>query len=293
MLKLRHLYPKELLMHWQNTKQTEAEMAMTAMIQGVTEEGECLTIGHDAAYVMSWKTLKKMMTDKYCPRGEIKKLEIELWNLKVKGTDVESYNQRFQELTLMYGRMYPKESDEVEKMQLSLELNRWIKRFVLWLNVKLKMKGSLRTFQGTIKTNSGLSRGIMWHGPILQGLGKRNRTEDLNLCAYKCFSIIIDSVAPNVHFKSNFLKLKNKNQGNQAGNGNVVARAYAVGAIGTNPNSNVVTGTFLLNNCYALILFDTGSNRSFVSTAFSSLIDIIPTTLGHGYGVVLADGKIL
>nr|GEX00854.1 putative mitochondrial protein [Tanacetum cinerariifolium] len=33
--------------------------------------------------------LKKMMTDKYCPRGEIKKLGIKMWNLKVKGTDVE------------------------------------------------------------------------------------------------------------------------------------------------------------------------------------------------------------
>ncbi|GJX99960.1 hypothetical protein Tco_0356979 [Tanacetum coccineum] len=36
------------------------------------------TIGHDVAYAMTWKALKKMMTDKYCPRGEIKKLEIEL-----------------------------------------------------------------------------------------------------------------------------------------------------------------------------------------------------------------------
>ncbi|GKA07743.1 reverse transcriptase domain-containing protein [Tanacetum coccineum] len=61
------------------------------------------------------KTLKKMMTDKYCPRGKIKKLEIELWNLKVKGNDMESYNQRFQELALMCGRMFPEESDEVEK----------------------------------------------------------------------------------------------------------------------------------------------------------------------------------
>ncbi|GJV08140.1 reverse transcriptase domain-containing protein [Tanacetum coccineum] len=73
------------------------------------------TVGHDVAYAMTWKTLKKMMTDKYCPRGEIKKLEIELWNLKVKGTDVESYNQRFQELALMCGRMFPKDSNEVEK----------------------------------------------------------------------------------------------------------------------------------------------------------------------------------
>ncbi|GKD76835.1 hypothetical protein Tco_1339456 [Tanacetum coccineum] len=45
----------------------------------------------------------------------IKKLEIELWNLKVKGTDVESYNQHFQELALMCRRMFPEESDEIEK----------------------------------------------------------------------------------------------------------------------------------------------------------------------------------
>ncbi|GKC24879.1 hypothetical protein Tco_1027029 [Tanacetum coccineum] len=61
------------------------------------------------------KTLMKMLTDKYCPRGEIKKLEIEIWNLKVKGTDVTSYTQPFQELALMCGRMFPEESDQVKK----------------------------------------------------------------------------------------------------------------------------------------------------------------------------------
>ncbi|GKD93936.1 hypothetical protein Tco_1373773 [Tanacetum coccineum] len=48
------------------------------------------TVGHNAAYGMPWKTLMKMITDKYCPRGEIKKLEIEIWNLKVKGANVGS-----------------------------------------------------------------------------------------------------------------------------------------------------------------------------------------------------------
>nr|GEX45113.1 hypothetical protein [Tanacetum cinerariifolium] len=73
------------------------------------------TVSHEAAYGMTWKTLKKMMTDKYSPRGEIKKLEIKLWNLKVKGTDVVSYTQRFQELALMCGRMFPKEYGEIKK----------------------------------------------------------------------------------------------------------------------------------------------------------------------------------
>ncbi|GKB21695.1 putative reverse transcriptase domain-containing protein [Tanacetum coccineum] len=73
------------------------------------------TIGHDVAYAMTWKNLKKKMTDKYCPRGKVKKLEGEMWNLKVKGTDLVSYNQRFQELALMYARMFPEESDKIEK----------------------------------------------------------------------------------------------------------------------------------------------------------------------------------
>ncbi|GJW11996.1 reverse transcriptase domain-containing protein [Tanacetum coccineum] len=59
------------------------------------------------------------------------------------------------------------------------------------------------------------------------------------------------------------------------------------------PDSNVVTGTFLLNNRYASILFDTGADRSFVSTVFSSQIDITPTALDHYYDVELADGKII
>nr|GEW44743.1 hypothetical protein [Tanacetum cinerariifolium] len=73
------------------------------------------TVGHEAAYSMSWKTLMKMMTDKYCPRNEIKKLEVELWELKVKGTDLASYTQRFQELALLYGRMFSEEADKIEK----------------------------------------------------------------------------------------------------------------------------------------------------------------------------------
>ncbi|GJY03866.1 putative reverse transcriptase domain-containing protein [Tanacetum coccineum] len=64
------------------------------------------TVTQDVAYAMDWKALKKMMAVKYYPRGEIKKLEIKLWNLKVKGTDVASYTLRFQELALMYGRMF-------------------------------------------------------------------------------------------------------------------------------------------------------------------------------------------
>ncbi|GJZ54391.1 reverse transcriptase domain-containing protein [Tanacetum coccineum] len=73
------------------------------------------TVTPEATHAMPWRTLKKMMTDKYCPRGEIKKLEFEMWNLKVKGTDVVTYNQRFQELALMCDRMFLEEANKIEK----------------------------------------------------------------------------------------------------------------------------------------------------------------------------------
>ncbi|GKE39873.1 putative reverse transcriptase domain-containing protein, partial [Tanacetum coccineum] len=95
------------------------------------------------------------------------------------------------------------------------------------------------------------------------------------------------------HFNKDCPKLKNGSCGNQRGNGNAPAKVYMVGNAGTNPDFNVVTGTFLLNDRYASILFDAGADRCFVSTTFSSLIDITPTTLNHYYDVELADGKII
>ncbi|GJW55515.1 putative reverse transcriptase domain-containing protein, partial [Tanacetum coccineum] len=114
--------------------------------------------------------------------------------------------------------------------------------------------------------------------------GNSGTTQNAGTC-YEC--------SDQGHFKRDCLKLKNRNYGNQGGNGNTLAKVYVVGSAGTNPDSNVVMVTFFLNNLYASILFDTGVDRSFVSTAFSSLIDITPTTLDHYYNVELADRKII
>nr|GEW78427.1 putative reverse transcriptase domain-containing protein [Tanacetum cinerariifolium]GEW81302.1 putative reverse transcriptase domain-containing protein [Tanacetum cinerariifolium] len=227
------------------------------------------------SYVKS--SLQLMMIDKYCPRREIKKLEVELWNLKVKGTDVVGYNQRFQEFVLMRDRMFPEESDMIEK---------------------LKTRGNLRTLPGTIKTNSSLSKVIMWHGLTLLGLVRRSLTKDLNLCSLSATIIMTGSVLPNAPTARGLAirlgtaeaslllpktTIKPKGQ----------IKEFLVSLsveLRTNPNSNIVTSTFLLNNRYASILFDTGADRSFMSATFSSLIDIIPTTLDHGCDVDLADG---
>ncbi|GJY21948.1 putative reverse transcriptase domain-containing protein [Tanacetum coccineum] len=86
---------------------------------------------------------------------------------------------------------------------------------------------------------------------------------------------------------------KLKNRGNGNGNGTTQGRAYALGGRDASPDSNVITSTYLLNNSYAKILFDTGADRSFVSSTFSASISITPTTLENHYDVELADGKII
>ncbi|GJY36679.1 putative reverse transcriptase domain-containing protein [Tanacetum coccineum] len=82
------------------------------------------------------------------------------------------------------------------------------------------------------------------------------------------------------HYRSDYPKLKNQNRRNRSGNKPNKARgsAYALGGGGANPDSNVVTGTFLLNSQYARMLFDSGAVRSFVSTTFSVLLDIVSST---------------
>nr|GEW02853.1 putative reverse transcriptase domain-containing protein [Tanacetum cinerariifolium] len=102
------------------------------------------------------------------------------------------------------------------------------------------------------------------------------------------------------HSRKDYPKLRNQNHrnqtrnknGNKTGGNKATTRAYAIGGGGANPNSNVVTGTFLLNNCYAFMLFDSGADRSFVSSTFSVFLDVAPSTLDTSYAVELADGRI-
>ncbi|GJU61753.1 putative reverse transcriptase domain-containing protein [Tanacetum coccineum] len=316
------------------------------------------TVTQDVAYAMDWKTLKKMMIVKYYTRGEIKKLEVEPWNLKVKGTDVASYTLRFQELTLMCGRMFHEESDEVKRyvgglpdmiqgnvmsyqpktMEKAIEFaNDQMDQKVLTISKRqAEQKRKLEFNAGNNQGYQQQNKRQNTKRAYTVGPGKRKYTGSFPLCIKcnyhhkgpcaprynKCKKIghlarDCRSSGPNGnnnnrgnseltqnagtcyecgvqgHFKRDCPKLKNKNCGNQGGNGNAPAKVYAVGNAGTNPDSNVITGTFLLNNRYASILFDTGADRSFVSTTFSSLIDITPTTLDHFYDVELADGKII
>ncbi|GJS23943.1 reverse transcriptase domain-containing protein [Tanacetum coccineum] len=315
------------------------------------------TVGNDIAYAMTWTKLKKKITDKYCPRTEIKKLKVELWELKVKGTNVIGYNQHFQELALLCGRMFPEESDKIEKyvgglpdmihgsvvaskpktMQEATEMaievmDKRIRTFAdRQTENKRKPDNNQQPQQhhqnkrqntgmayaaGTIeKKQYGGSKPLCskcnYHhdGPCAPKCHKCNKvghfardcrnTANANNANHQrgiesgqkptCFECGVQG-----HFKRECPKLKNNNnRGNQVRGGNAPAKVYVVGHAGTNPNSNVVTGTFLLNNHYASILFDTGADRSFVSSTFSFQIDIPPNVLDHYYDVELVDERII
>nr|GEX54909.1 hypothetical protein [Tanacetum cinerariifolium] len=72
----------------------------------------------------------------------------------------------------------------------------------------------------------------------------------------------------------------------------VHGRAYAIKDAKTK-GPNVVTSMFLLNNRYAFVLFDLGSDRSFVDTRFSFMLNINPVKIGASYEIELADGRVV
>ncbi|GJY60305.1 putative reverse transcriptase domain-containing protein, partial [Tanacetum coccineum] len=252
--------------------------------------------------------LNKMITVKYCLIGKIKKLEIELWNLKVKGTNVASYTLRFQELALMCGRMFHEESDEVEKYVGGLPdmirgnvmsyQPKTMEKAIKFANDQMDQKVlTIAERQAEKKRklefNAGNNQGHQQQNKrqntrraYTAGPGeKREYTRSLPLCT-KCNYHHKGPCAPRCnqckkighlardcrgsspkgnnnnrgnsgttqnavtcykcgiqgHFKRDYSKLKNKNRGNQCGNGNALAKVYVVGNAGTNPDSKVVTG---------------------------------------------------
>nr|GEV88001.1 hypothetical protein [Tanacetum cinerariifolium] len=225
-------------------------------------------------------TLMKMMTEYYYPRCEIKKLETELWNLVVKGTSVERYSQRFQELIMLCSRMFLDESNKVEKYSGGLPDSIQGSKLLTYATRQAENE---RKMDNNSRNNQDQQPPYKRSPAAVNTQRAPGAVQKTGTC-FECGS--------QGHFKRDFPKLKNQNCENAVGKGEARGRAYALGGGEPYPNSNVVIGTFLLNNHYASILFDTGADRSFVSTTFSSLIDITPSTLDDSYDVELAEKRI-
>ncbi|GJW51981.1 putative reverse transcriptase domain-containing protein [Tanacetum coccineum] len=223
------------------------------------------TVGHDVAYTMTWTNLKKMMTDKYCPRGEIKKLEVEMWNLKVKDTDVVSYIQRFQELAFMCARMFLEELDKIERyvgglpkaMQDAIEfaIELMDKKISTFAERQAKNK---RMFDDTSRNNQNqqqqqdkrqytgraytvVSGEKKTYGRSKPLCSKCNYHHD-GQCAPKCHKCNrVGHLARDCRSPANANTVNNQRGTGAVRNDNAPAKVYAVGHARTNPESNVIT----------------------------------------------------
>ncbi|GKC40578.1 putative reverse transcriptase domain-containing protein, partial [Tanacetum coccineum] len=250
-----------------------------------------------------WKT--KVATIK-----EVKRMEHEQWNLKVKEYDVVAYTQRFNELALMCPRIVEPKRVKVDAYIQGLtdnikgevtsskptDLNKVVRMAHKLMEQKSKArderilegkKRKWKSFQSGNSSGKGNQKDNFRQ--TLQNSQKQGNARamvtsptdgKLPLCE-RCFTRHVG------HTRN---RCPNKIKQEEAGE--VCGRAYAI-KDAEPQGPNVVTGTFLLNNRYAFVLFDSGSYRSFVDTRFSSMLDIKSIKIGASYEVELADGRVV
>ncbi|GJZ04909.1 reverse transcriptase domain-containing protein [Tanacetum coccineum] len=172
------------------------------------------TVGHDVAYAMTWTNLKKIMTDKYCPTGEIKKLEIEMWNLKVKGTDViEKYVGGLPDM--IYGSVM---TSKPKAMQDAIEFA---------TELMDKKISTLAERQAENKRKLDNNNQAQQQPPKKSPAATNNQR---NLTCYECGN--------QGHYRSDCPELKNQNHGNQAGGTGAQGMVHALGGGEINQDLN-------------------------------------------------------
>ncbi|GJT71004.1 putative reverse transcriptase domain-containing protein [Tanacetum coccineum] len=260
--------------------------------------GNVHTLGLVNANHIPWTEFKTMMTTEYCPATEIQRMEQELWTLTLKGDDIEAYNNRFHELALMCPELVPTEKKKIERYT--------------------------RGFPERIKGNITSSKPATLHDAINMARelveqavqGRATRIGESNKRKWE------DHQRNNNNNHNNNNRNRNNNYHQQQNRRQETARAYAAAptenrgyagnlpkcnrcnfhhsgpiappmlmrcVMGVNPNVVTVRSS---NGSYACILFDSGAEKSFVSSAFTPFIDIAPTALNTSYEVELADGKV-
>nr|GEV48980.1 hypothetical protein [Tanacetum cinerariifolium] len=195
-------------MEWQ--RQSVEDLAVTQMMRIHALESRARTDTvedagsscHDAAYAMTWETFKKKLTDKYYPNGEIKKLEIKLWNFKI-----DKYIGGLPDN--IHGNVI---SARPKTLDFAIELANDLMDQKLYTYAKRKNENK-RKADDSSRNNQQ------------QPHKKQNVAR-----AY--------IVGPGE--KKNYPKLKNR--GNDSENGVAQGRAYVLGGRDANPDSNVITG---------------------------------------------------
>ncbi|GKD30047.1 putative reverse transcriptase domain-containing protein, partial [Tanacetum coccineum] len=259
----------------------------------------------EAAYAMKWTELMKLITEVYCPRNEIQKMENEM--VLDEEDKIERFIGGFTDN--IQGNVI---ATEPSKLQDAIRvannlMGQKLKGYAR--NAKNKRSNERKGYVGSLPYCNKCK--LHHEGPCTMRCGNCKRVSHMTR---DCTAVVVPNTQrtpignqPGVvcyecgrpgHYRKDCPKLRNQNSGNKTGNkaGNktgsneATTKAYAIRG-GANLNSNVVTGTFLLNDCYASMLFDSGVDRSFVSSTFSALLDVAPSTLDTSYAVELADGR--
>ncbi|GJV54217.1 putative reverse transcriptase domain-containing protein [Tanacetum coccineum] len=285
------------------------------------------TMGLETVNQMPWTEMQQLMTAEFCLIEEVQRMEHELWNLKVKKYDVVTYTQRFNELALMCPRMVELERVKVDAYIRGLtdnikgevtsfkpaDLNEALRMAHKLMEQKLQARDA-RILEGKKRNQKQGNVRAMVTAPTdgKLPLCERCFTRHVGQCTIKCHkcgkvghkaryckeeSVVMGANAQPVWScydcgEQGHTRNRCPKKIKQEEVGEVRGRAYAI-KDAEPQGQNVVTGTFLLNNRYAFVLFDSGFDRSFVDTRFSSMLDIDPIKIGASYEVELADGRVV
>nr|GEX49372.1 hypothetical protein [Tanacetum cinerariifolium] len=238
--------------------------------------GHVRTLGHDAAYVMTWGTLKKKLTEKYCPKGEIKKLKIKLWNLKFLADETEKVDKYISGLP-----------DNIHGNVMSQNVAR---AYTAGPGEKKAYTGNLplctkcnyhHTGQCAPKCNNYKKYGHATHD--FQVNVNNNRVQNMGTC-FEC--------GEPWHLKKNCLKFKNN--GNANGNSGAQGKAYVLGGGDSNSESNTVTGVNTIMRGCTLDFLNHPFNIDLMSVPLGSFDVIIGMDWLREYNaVIICDKKIV
>ncbi|GJX16861.1 RNA-directed DNA polymerase, eukaryota [Tanacetum coccineum] len=186
---------------------------------GTVSEGQNATVGHDVAYAMTWTDLKKKMTDKYCLRGEMKKLEIELWELKVKGTDVDAIEMATELMDKKINTLAERQAENKRKLDNNNQAQQQPPKKQGVAIAYTVGSGERKEYAGTLP----LCNKCKFHhnGPYTR-----------NLTCYECGN--------QGHYMSDCPELKNQNHGNQAGGTGACVLVHALGGEETDQDLNTI-----------------------------------------------------
>ncbi|GJV30010.1 putative reverse transcriptase domain-containing protein [Tanacetum coccineum] len=224
----------------------------------------------------SWDDMKKMMLEEFCPEEEISKMEDELKNLRLRDHDIATYTHRFNKLVLLCLDSVPCTKKKIS--QYIKGLTSYIQGET-YSSKPTTLNEAIRMAHGLMEHKVQGSRGHKARECHGKGVAIGANAEPIRAC-YKC--------GDSNHLANSGLCPERKKQGGRNTSGHV----YAVKDVDQAKGLNVVTGMFLLNNCYFSMLFDLGSDKSFINASLTHLIDIESERISASYEVELADGRI-